>query len=214
MASGGYTYKQMQDVVRLAMRRQLGDDCRYVDDLVPYTVNDAYHEIDRALRWTRCTYDITTVASDNEYIVPSSVREYLEVKYTTDSDSVRRLEPLSLDEWLEKQESSTSEGTPSYYIQHGDRVYLYPTPDTDGETLTIYVVGEPPRLAANDDKPGFPVHLHQLITRLACARLRQHVGDMEEGMAQELYVQQKIRQETMDAAMKRGGSGRVKYHGP
>ncbi|HUW16692.1 MAG TPA: hypothetical protein VMW94_06410 [Actinomycetes bacterium] len=214
MASGGYTYIQMQKLVRLAVRRGHGEDARYVDDLVPYFVNDAYLELDRKLRWTRCTYTLTLAQSDNEYDIPSSVREYLAVLLTDEDGNVKRLEALSLDEWIDRRAQRDAESEPNFYIQHGDRFYLYPTPDTSGETVTIYVVGEPPALSDDSDKPGFPVHLHQLIVTMALAHIDRHLGNVELATQQEAYVEMKIGREVKDAAMKRGGSGRVKTFGP
>ena len=124
MASGGYTYAQMKSLVQLAARRVAGDNDRFVLDLVPYFVNDAYHEIDRRLRWTRCTYDIATVDGTYEYIVPSSVREYLQVSFEDTDGNISRLEPMSLDEWIDARGTTDFEGTPEHYIQHGDRIYL------------------------------------------------------------------------------------------
>jgi hypothetical protein len=176
-------------------------------------VNDAYHEIDRRLRWTRCTYDIATVDGTYEYIVPSSVREYLQVSFTDADGNITRLEPMSLDEWIDDRGTTDFEGTPEHYIQHGDRIYLYPTPDTSGQTVTIYVVGEPPSLSADDDKPGFPVHLHQLCIRQAVARCMRHLGMQQDARTEEAFVDLKIDEESRSAAMKRGGSGRVMHHG-
>ena len=213
MASGGYTYAQMKSMVNLAVARLAGDDRRFVLDLVPYFVNDAYHEIDRRLRWTRCTYDIATVDGTYEYIVPSSVREYLQVSFTDADGNITRLEPMSLDEWIDDRGTTDFEGTPEHYIQHGDRIYLYPTPDTSAQTVTIYVVGEPPSLSADDDKPGFPVHLHQLCIRQAVARCMRHLGMQQDARTEEAFVDLKIDEESRSAAMKRGGSGRVMHHG-
>ncbi len=101
MASGGFTYIQVRKLVSLASARIFGDDRRYVEDLIPYFVNSAYHELDRKLRWTRCTYTITTVEDQEEYDVPSSVREYLHVTYTDANSNLSMMEPYDWVEWTE-----------------------------------------------------------------------------------------------------------------
>lgn len=214
MASGGYTYGQLQQAVRLAVQRAHGDDWRFVDDLIPYFVNDAYLEIDRRLRWTRCSYTVTLVDGTTEYNLPSTVREYLIVYLTDEDNNVKRLEPLSLDEWIDKRAAADSEGEPNYYVQHGDAIRFYPTPDTSGETVTIDIVAEPPALSDATDKPGFPVHLHQLIVTMALAHIMRHLGEVEKATQQEAYVEMKLSREAKGSALQRGGSGRVITHGP
>lgn len=213
MASGGLTYAQMVSMMRLIVRRHYADDARYVQDLLPYFVNAAYHEIDRKLRWTRCTYDITTVAEQREYVVPSSVREYLHVTYTDDESNLAILEPISFREWTEERALSDDSGTPSFYVHHGDRIYLQPMPETAGETVTIYVVGEPPTLANDDDKPGFPVHLHELIIDQALVYVHRHFGETQTSVQLDEIIQRKLDYEAHAAAIKRGGAGRVEQRG-
>jgi len=214
MGSGGYTYAQLKQAVELTIARFAGDGRNFVNPLVPNWVNDAYHEIDRKLRWTRCTYDILTVDGTDEYVVPSSVREYLWVKFVDAEGHYYTLEPLTIGEWVKKQGSSTAENEPRFYVQHGDRIYLYPCPDADSETVTIYVVGEPPRLADDSDKPGFPVHLHQLVVQKASAMAMRHLGMFDEAMQQDLYIEQRLDDEKKASAIQRGGSGRVQHRGP
>ena len=214
MASGGYTYAELQQRVRLETARIAGDDRRFVEKLIPFFVNDAYQEIDRDLRWTRCTYDVVTVDGDDEYLIPSLVREYLWVQYTNAEGQISTLEPLSLGELVQKRSESTVENEPKFYCHHGDRMYMYPTPDASGETATVFSVSEPPRLVNDSDKPGFMVHLHELIARLATARVLRHLGMFQEAMAEEAYVAQRIESERKEAAVVRGGSGRVQHRGP
>ncbi len=214
MASGGYTYGQLQQAVRLAVKRAHGDDWRFVDDLIPYFVNDAYLELDRRLRWTRCTYTITLTEGTMEYTVPSMAREYLLVYHTDSDGNVKRLNSLSLAEWIDLRAQSDSEGTPEYYVQHGDAIRFYPTPDTTGETVTIEVVAEPPALSDSSDKPGFPVHLHHLIITMALAGVLRHLGYVDKATEQEIYVQRILDREVKGSALQRGGSGRVQTFGP
>ena len=213
MASGGLTYAQMVSMLRLQSARAFKEDARYTQDLIGIFVNAAYHEIDRKLRWTRCTYDITTVADQVEYIVPSSVREYLHVEYEDEDETLSELVAIDFHDWTEKKYYDEDSGTPQNYVQHGDRLYLYPPPENADDTVTIYTVAEPPTLADDGDKPGFPVHLHQLIVDQAAAYLHRAQGDLETYARLDNIVQHKLDEEAHGSALKRGGSGRVMQRG-
>jgi len=212
--AAGLTFAQLKDQLNVIALTMLGEQRKYVSPAaLSQWVNSGYQEIDRKLRWTRCTYDLETVTDHDTYIVPSSVREYLEVRYTDDADQVRALEPMSLREMIAKQRSSTNSGDPHYYAHHGDRLYLYPAPDTGGEGLRIYIVGEPPDLSDAADTPGFPAHLHELIVDQALVYLCRHFGQLDQAMKQDAYIESKLATERVEPAVERTGPQRIQNDG-
>lgn len=208
---GGLTFQEMRDQLDIIALKLLGDERRYVSAVaLGRWVNSAYHEIDRKLRWTRCTYEFTTVADQDVYVIPSSVREYLAVSYTDDADQVRDLEPMSLGRMVALQAAlGTDSGDPSRWAFHGDRFYLYPPPETAGETVKVWTVGEPPKLSNDDDKPGFPAHLHELVVDQAIVYLLRHFGQLEAATKLDQYIEAKIAAERLEPAIERTGPERI-----
>ena len=138
-------------------------------------VISAHKELDRKLRWTRSTEEITVSADDNEYSVSSSSREWLAIEFEDEDGHIWKLVELFLEEFIDlRQQSIDLTQRPAYYMRHGDTIYLYPTPGTDNEIIRIWTVDEPADLSADDSAPVVPEHLHQLIEDIGIAYARRH----------------------------------------
>lgn len=81
---------------------------------------------------TKTTTDGTAYVTD-----PTDVLYVTEVYDTTNN---RKLDNISWKKYIEYTDrtTTTSEGEPTEWTRARGRIYLHPTPDTSGETLTVY----------------------------------------------------------------------------
>ncbi len=208
---GGLTFRQMRDELDLIISNTWGDGERLVGaDLIGQWINLGYQELDRKLRWTRCEYVFPTVAEEEEYIIPCQVREVLAVTYTTASGTMRRLTELDFDSWIDARVGSDEAGDPEQFLHHGDRFYLYPKPLTADEVVTLYIVTEPPNLEEDDDRPGFPAHLHSRIIDLAFAKALRFFSRYVDAANLEAHVDSQLALEKKMPAVHRDGRGKAK----
>lgn len=110
-------------------------------------------EMDLALR-TRCIetiYTTTTTSSTAEYTKPTRAIEILRVTYNG-----AKLQRIDLREYDSiNPNSTTSSGTPAYYLYFDDTITLYPTPN-DTQTVKIWSLDEPsvPTISSTLDIPS------------------------------------------------------------
>jgi len=210
---GGLTLHDMLSELRLIARKKWPEDDRLLTpSILKAWLNAAYQELDRKLRWTRCTYQFTTTDGEDQYIIPSHVREWLMVRYH-DNGTLTQLEHLSLEEWGSKWIDESATAKPTHFVHHGDKLHLYPVPNTDGDTVTMFGAMEPPNLEGDEDKPGFPAHLHRYVVQLALAEAYKFMEHPSEGMAIEGFVDKQVVGERREAAMQRGSSRGIIHEG-
>jgi len=210
----GLSLAKMHSELSMIVRREWPESARlFPPSLLKQWLNNAYQELDRRLRWTRCEYTFDVVEDEHRYLIPSRVREWLLVEYQDDSGNRFKLKHLSLDEWGAKFNSTSVTGRPTHYVHHGDKLHLYPTPDATVATATIYGCMEPYDLTGDDDVPGFPAHLHDYIVHLATARAYRFMGHAQEALNIEGFVDAHIQAERREAAIERGGSGGMIHEG-
>lgn len=212
--AAGLTLAKMVSEMQMLVRREWPEDARlFTPSLLKQWINNAYQELDRRLRWTRCEYPFDVVENQHRYIIPSRVREWLLVEYQDDNGNRHKLQHLSLEEWGTKFNSTGVTGRPTHYVHHGDKLHLYPTPDDTVATVTIYGCMEPYELTGDDDKPGFPAHLHDYIVHLATARAYRFMGHPQIALNIEGFVDSHVQEERREAAIERGGSGGIIHEG-
>lgn len=210
VATAGITYAQLKGSLRLMLPQIPGVNWRFVTDpLIEQWLNSAYQEVDRKLRWTRCDHTFRTVKDQVEYVIPTVVREYIAVEMTDEDDNVYELKRIGLPEYIQRRASSTAAARPQCWVHHGDKFKLYPKPDSDAYSVTIHIVVEPPNLSVNEDQPGFPAHLHQLIIDQALVYAHRQFGDLDAAVALDAVTETKLKDERKEPALDRGGSGRV-----
>jgi hypothetical protein len=85
-------------------------------------------------------YTTTSVASQQEYAVPSRMLAVKRVTY--DSQKLKPISRLQLDS-IDLNTNTTVTGTPQYYFNFDDVFGLYPTPDSSSKTIKIWSLDEP-----------------------------------------------------------------------
>jgi hypothetical protein len=85
-------------------------------------------------------YTTTSVASQQEYAVPSRLLAVKRVEY--DGEKLRPISFTQLDS-IDLNTNTTVTGTPQYYYHFDESFGLFPAPDTAGDTIKIYTYDEP-----------------------------------------------------------------------
>lgn len=209
------TFDALKGDLDAICHRMYGNDARFITaGFIAEWINSGFQEVDRKLRWTRCNYTFTTTAGTAEYVIPVEVREVLAVQYTDAAADLSQLREIGLDEYLQKLIDSDDRGAPLYYMHHGDKFELYPTPDTSTETIKLWIVTEPPDLSADSDTPGFPSHLHQRVVDFGQCYAMRHMGQYRDAQALRMALLEELAVERREPAVHRGGSDRMTTAGP
>jgi hypothetical protein len=83
-------------------------------------------------------FDDTTVASQQFYFLPYNCRKLLKLTVTVGTTLYTPKEITNRDEWDRLNDSTTIESdSPSYYYVYRNKVGIYPTPSTAGNTITM-----------------------------------------------------------------------------
>lgn len=205
------TFKQMQDMLDLMVEAKWQDRGanRFPPTLVKILLNNAHQYISAQLAWNRGTETVDISADTREYAVGSTEREWLAVVYVDDSADTRTpLEHVSLGKFLEVDQCDETSGRPDIFCRHGNQLMLWPTPDDDADTVTVYYVADTADLSADDDTPTYPPHLHNELIQIAWADAHHLMGEVELGSSIRLQAQATVERQRHLPAMSRSG-GRI-----
>lgn len=206
----GLTYLELMLLLKLAINRRYPDTANMAtDSILKAWIRAAHLRVDRLMRWTRGTVDLTTAVGDYTHIIVGSIREILAVEYVPASGDTSVLDSLDHELLLRKRVESDDNGTPTLYSRHGQVLYLYPPPDTAGDTVRLWVVTNPVELSLDSDKPSIPGDLHQFIVDLALAYVRGYFGDARAAENEQVFVEQLISKERHEPGAKRNASDRI-----
>jgi len=125
-------------------------------------------------------HDVTLVASQSTYTLPSQLLKIRSVKLVD--------EPVALTPITAIEEASMfedDEGTPAMYLREGNSIILYPAPSSayDGDTLRIRYLRWPDELSQSDSIP-LPIWLHEAVNHGVRARLYHDNGEPERAAAE------------------------------
>lgn len=144
------TLSDLEDVAQ----SELNDTSSDMQTYLRYLIQMAVDEINGATAWPseRRSKDRTTVAGTSTYDLPVDYRKMSSVKVTIGTKKYFPKFISSEDQWnaLLAGDGSQTGDIPVYYrVLHGT-VEVYPTPSSNGNTLTIYYYGTPRRYVATD----------------------------------------------------------------
>jgi hypothetical protein len=117
---------------------------------------DACLDLTRECNVIERVYTTATVASQQEYSFPSSTISIKRITYDG-----KKLKPITFredDSITGLNQATTSTGTPQYYYQWNETIYLRPIP-TDVATLKIYTFNEPQKLTISSSLE-IPLQFH------------------------------------------------------
>lgn len=147
---GAQSYATLKELVKLRCGNRADMEAAGDSSLNYYGiwVNSAYRQLctqdfvlglRKKLYFPQLFTSTTKTTTDGTAYVaaPSDVLYIVDVYDTTNN---RNLENISLEKYLDYTDRTTaaSEGEPNEWVRYGSYVYLHPTPDTTGDTLTIY----------------------------------------------------------------------------
>jgi len=167
------TFGDLKSYVEMALLDVYPD--RLNPDLVADWVQQAYVEVDTALRWSRDKEEDNSVIGQANYAIPTTTRVIVFATYlATGETKATLLKQISIEEWHRLDEA---DGTPTSWARWGDEIYLYPTPDVNAETITLFVSETPTALATDVSIPVIPAETHGLIRDYALMEAYAHLGD-------------------------------------
>lgn len=210
----GWTFGQLKASFDLGGDRLFGADKRFIHPtLRDQWINEAYQQLCRELRWPREQYEVTTTQDISSYEVPARIRRWEVLQYADTNDNNSELAQLSISEWIDRLGDGSARGRPTHYLRDGETLYLWPTPDTTDETVTIWAAVEAANLSEESETPGFAADLHQLILRLATAYALEFLGRFEEAAQREGVVLGRLAGVKRDWTLDRGRPARVENRG-
>lgn len=161
----------------------LGDKKQSGNRRLDRWINKAYFEVCNEVEFEALKESTTAslVASQQEYTLPTDLLALITVSITeqdrfliqTGQSKLRRLDP-------------DSEGTPKYYARRDRTLYLWPVPDSGGDTLVLDYIEEPCAMSAATDTSQIPQQWDQAIHWLG---MRNALLDLREREEATFYFQ-------------------------
>jgi len=131
-------------------------------------------EFSREVKCIENTLTTTTVASTQEYALPSRYLDVLRVTYNG-----TKLQPISLREYDEltwPNTSTATSGTPVYYYYFSETIGLYPVPDS-AVTLKIWLI-QGHDTVATASTLEIPIQYHHMLVDGVVAKMcMKEIGD-------------------------------------
>ena len=127
----------------------VGDDF-FSDQMLRDAIFDAQSDLAKEGWVIEKTLETTSVADQREYTYPDNTLAIKEVRY--DSDKLCKV-TLRDDP---KTSNDDPTGTPADYAIWDDVIFVYPTPDTTGDTIQIKVYSYPQDITSNTDSIEVP----------------------------------------------------------
>lgn len=149
----------------------------FPDSLTRHWFDEGQIDIARRTACVTTDSNITSVASQREYSMPTDVLRLLHINWY-DGTTYSRLEGTTLDA-LEVYEDYPNEtaGTPThYYIKQGSTptIGFYPKPSaSQANAVTIHYLKRPTNLTTSSTNPNIPEPYHRLIVQYALYRCLQ-----------------------------------------
>jgi len=181
----GYTFQDLQ----VAVATQV--EIRYLEKAVPQAmiqlwIRAAIAEIDARLGWSKGILTFASAADQANYRLWEAPRQVQAVVYEGD-DGTTPLVRIPWEEYLELVARDDTAGDPAKWSRWADDVYLYPAPDTTGDTITVYMTQGAPLLSAGNDTPAIPPQYHRAVVELALSLACADLPGLE--AASSVYLQ-------------------------
>lgn len=172
----GFTYGELKRAVGRVLSRDYNKTIGE-EDLADW-VKAGYSAVNGAIRWCRSLYSTVSVDGQASYTLWQPCKEIMAVTYDASP-----LISVTHPQYLQMLDDDDSEGTPTHYSRFGSDLYLYPTPDTSGEALHVWMLVAPPLLESDDDVPEFPAEYHRGIVDYALSVAFRDLGLDDRSMA-------------------------------
>ena len=143
-------------------------------EIIENYLYDCCVEFSHEVKCIENTYTTPTVASTQEYALPS---RYLDIKRVTYNGT--KLQPISMREYDEltwPNTTTTTTGTPTYYYYFGETIGLYPSPDS-AVTLKIWLVQGHDAITSASTLE-IPIQYHHMLVDGVCSKMTmKEIGD-------------------------------------
>lgn len=181
---------------------QLWSSAEIIEDIL-YSV---CLEFSREVECCENTYTTTSVASQQEYSLPS---RYLKIQRITFNNN--KLQPITLREYdaLTFNAQTIPTGTPAYYYYFGETVGLYPVP-SDAQTIKIWAI-QCHDTITQASTLEIPLQFHDmLVDGVVSQMVLKEIGDPRQGFYSTKWAQHlELAKRQWRAHRRRDGYGRV-----
>lgn len=179
---GDLSFSEMKSLVTMHVGNR--DEWSDVDgaDFFGIWVNQAYKEVcatDFKKKIPQLETSATSSTSAGVAYISSPAR-CLAIRTVLNSTSSSTLEWTPLEEYLDKTDRATtsSRGVPSKWTRSGERLYLYPTPDST-YSITVYYKQYPVALSGDGDYTAIDSVWDEPIVVLATYKAFAHMNESE-----------------------------------
>lgn len=166
--------------IKRKVKRILGDESGALiedTDIVDW-VNDAQIDIARKSEVLQDYVSQDVIADQTQYNLPDDFIKIVAVSYNgIDLSKTTRSELSSISP---ARDAESLRDTPSRYYLWGNRLWLFPKPNTDlSDGLIIYYVFSPQPLSDDRDVPTIPIHMHEAILDYCISKGREMNEELE-----------------------------------
>lgn len=160
--------------IRAAVKRQFGDEsgALITNADIDRWANDGQLHVARRTEVLQQKEEINSVADQQNY---SLTDEWIKIRKVTYEGRV--LQPITLEELDNShaaRDANAQSGTPIYYYEWGEDIYLYPAPASAGvSNIDVWYVAAPEPLVNPGDVPEIPTHMHEDIVRYCLMRAKE-----------------------------------------
>lgn len=146
-------------------------------------------------------YTTVSVASQQEYARPSRAISIKRVVYN--GDKLKKINFRQLDS-INLNTNTTVTGTPAYYIEYDETIFLHPVPSTAALTIEIHTIDEPSR-PSNGSTLEVPSRYHtKLATGVAYLMSMKELGHPNTARLERLWFKAIEDVKEMERKRKRG----------
>lgn len=191
--SFGTATKTLADVIE-DVRRTFGDESsvQITDKDIARWTSAAQREILINNRVLRTVGDTVSVAGQSAY----SVSELKILAIQSIHYNGVKVEYLSFNEAeeyvLKNDPSKTSTGTPQIWYEWGGVINLYPVPDVDGATITLYYVKEPDEVSTSNGNLAVPDQYFENVVQFVLSKAYELDEDQDNFQIKKVEFSQRL----------------------
>lgn len=142
----------------------------YSNDFINEAIYEAQVEMCNEGLVIERKYDTTSVAGTREYSYPTNAFSIRRVEYKGE-----KVCPIYL-ERDPKTSNTEPQGTPREYAIWNEEIILFPTPDTDGDTITVYTYNRP-QAVTNSSTLEVPIEYQAMIVNFVVSHMASKDGN-------------------------------------
>ena len=167
----------VSDVVS-RVKRQFGDEAgvQITDTDIIRWVNDGQLEITKKNKVLKSIATTPSIAGTNQYLFPGiNVLNIEQIQYKGVTVQYRSFNDVA-ELILQTTDVTQQQGPPSCWYEWDDAIYFFPTPNTAGDTITMYYINYPVTVTSTSDALSIPDNYYEQLIQY-CMTLAYETDD-------------------------------------